>query len=228
MGFKVCCSRAAAWQHTKEIVHTVVVKCVRDDLYDDITLWIVACIVVKCYQKTEVALSPLCLSFVKLSQNELSAFSSRWCHVEVLTDKLTRLLLHRWEAEDVGVWCSSRSLCAPHIHSVYDIPSLVSWPVYFLPLFFHYHPPHSWNQTLIFSTQFELNHPLPYITAFFFASSMPSCCESSSYCAKVHRSLKAQESGANGTVVWKGQNADEMIYTCPNCQELAQSSNSSS
>lgn len=167
----------------------------------------------------------LCEAFTEWT---VAAFSSRWCHVEVLTDKLTRLLLHRWEAEDVGVWCSSRSLCAPHIHSVYDIPSLVSWPVYFLPLFFHYHPPHSWNQTLIFSTQFELNHPLPYITAFFFASSMPSCCESSSYCAKVHRSLKAQESGANGTAVWKGQNADEMIYTCPNCQELAQSSNSSS
>lgn len=50
------------------------------------------------------------------------------------SDKLTSLLLHRWEAEDVGVWCSSWSLCAPHIHSVYDIPSLVSWWVYF-PLF---------------------------------------------------------------------------------------------
>lgn len=50
------------------------------------------------------------------------------------------------------------------------------------------------------------------------------CCERSSYCAKVHRSLKAQESDANGTAVWMGQNAHEMIYTCPDCQELAESS----
>ncbi|AWP15681.1 putative thrombospondin type-1 domain-containing protein 7A-like [Scophthalmus maximus] len=44
------------------------------------------------------------------------------------------------------------------------------------------------------------------------------------YCAKVHHSLKAQESDANGMAVWMGQNAHEMIYTCPDCQELAQSS----
>lgn len=56
---------------------------------------------------------------------------------------------------------------------------------------------------------------------------MSSSCESSSYCAKVHRSLKAQESDANGTVVWMGQNAHEMSYTCPDCQELAQTSSSS-
>lgn len=79
------------------------------------------------------------------------------------------------------------------------------------------------------STQFVLRHLLPHVTVFFFvASLMPPGYENSSYCAKVHRSLKAQESDANGTVVWMGQNAHEMIYTCPNCQELAQSNSNSS
>lgn len=40
--------------------------------------------------------------------------------------ELTRLLFHRREAEDVGVRGRGRGLRAPHIHSVYDIPSLVS------------------------------------------------------------------------------------------------------
>lgn len=53
-------------------------------------------------------------------------------------------------------------------------------------------------------------------------STFDPAAESSSYCAKVHRSLKAQESGANGTAVWVGQNAHEMSYTCPDCQELDQ------
>ncbi|TKS82601.1 Thrombospondin type-1 domain-containing protein 7A [Collichthys lucidus] len=70
----------------------------------------------------------------------------------------------------------------------------------------------------------------PHITVFFLfcPPCMPSSCESSSYCAKVHRSLKAQESDANGTAVWVGQNAHEMIYTCPDCQELTQTTTSSS
>ncbi|XP_061918683.1 thrombospondin, type I, domain containing 7Ab [Entelurus aequoreus] len=49
-----------------------------------------------------------------------------------------------------------------------------------------------------------------------------------SYCARVHRSLAAQECDANGTAVWTGQNPHGMVYTCPDCQELAQSSSSSS
>lgn len=84
-------------------------------------------------------------------------------------------------------------------------------------------------------SRFEVTHtPTPpflslffYLFPFIFASFMSSSCESSSYCAKVHRSLKAQESDANGTVVWMGQNAHEMSYTCPDCQELAQTSSSS-
>ncbi|XP_019734334.1 thrombospondin, type I, domain containing 7Ab isoform X2 [Hippocampus comes] len=48
-----------------------------------------------------------------------------------------------------------------------------------------------------------------------------------SYCAKVHRSLASQECHANGAAVWTGQqNAHGMVYTCPDCQELAQSSGS--
>lgn len=93
-----------------------------------------------------------------------------------------------------------------------------------------------------FPTRFWVKHPLPVVqppshhrfclSSFFyfrFASlhAFILLCESSSYCAKVHRSLKAQESAANGTAVWVGQNAHEMIYTCPDCQELAQSSSSS-
>lgn len=70
----------------------------------------------------------VCSSFLKLSQDELLQLLMAVSGVLECkqTDILTSLLLHRWEAEDVGVWCSSRSLCAPHIHSVYDIPSLVS------------------------------------------------------------------------------------------------------
>ncbi|MED6240563.1 hypothetical protein AMECASPLE_027235 [Ameca splendens] len=47
-----------------------------------------------------------------------------------------------------------------------------------------------------------------------------------SLCVKVHRSLKAQESDANGTAVWMGQNSHEMVYTCPKCQELTESNSS--
>lgn len=85
-----------------------------------------------------------------------------WCRVWVQSDELTGFLFHRWEAEDVGVRCSSGSLCAPHFHSVYDIPSLVSWwvwspsfvtPLSFIkPLFIIFIP-----------TLFELKHALPHV-----------------------------------------------------------------
>ena len=97
----------------------------------------------------------------------------------------------------------------------------------YLPSSFMWPSPH-------FPSIFEFKHrsstltsPFLFVFHFLLASFMPSSCESSSYCAKVHRSLKAQETDANGTAVWVGQNAHEMIYTCPDCQEVAQSSSSS-
>ncbi|CDQ64810.1 unnamed protein product [Oncorhynchus mykiss] len=44
----------------------------------------------------------------------------------------------------------------------------------------------------------------------------------------LRRHLQATESNANGTVVWMGQNVHELTYTCPDCQELGQSSSQSS
>ncbi|TWW79984.1 Thrombospondin type-1 domain-containing protein 7A [Takifugu flavidus] len=48
-----------------------------------------------------------------------------------------------------------------------------------------------------------------------------------SYCATVHQTFRAQEaSSSNGAVVWADQSAPEVTYTCPDCQELAQTSGS--
>ncbi|XP_037532443.1 thrombospondin type-1 domain-containing protein 7A [Nematolebias whitei] len=47
-----------------------------------------------------------------------------------------------------------------------------------------------------------------------------------SLCAKVHHSLKTQEPDTNGTAMWTGQNSHEMVYICPECQELTQNSSS--
>lgn len=134
--------------------------------------------------------------------------------------ELTRLLFHRREAEDVGVRGRGRGLRAPHIHSVYDIPSLVS-PTRSPRLRHHSSsspPPPPWcfqSVTSIFCS----TPPPP----------MPQCLagpgESSTYCVQLHRSLQAQD--ANGAAVWGGRNAHEMVYTCPECQEPAHSSCSS-
>lgn len=48
----------------------------------------------------------------------------------------------------------------------------------------------------------------------------------SSYCAAVHRTFKAQETRSNGAAVWADHDAPEVIYTCPDCQELAETSGS--
>lgn len=63
--------------------------------------------------------------------------------------------------------------------------------------------------------------PFTSLSSFFSAS-----CESSSLCAKVHHSLKAREPDTNGTATWTGQNSHEMVYICPECQELTQNRSS--
>lgn len=80
--------------------------------------------------------------------------------------QLTSLLLHRWEAEDVGVRCSRRSLRAPHIHSVYDLPSLVSLTTLIPPFFINHHHHHRPTSKSII--------PPPYLPAHLEVNAPPS------------------------------------------------------
>lgn len=64
---------------------------------------------------------------------------------------------------------------------------------------------------------------------FFSSSSLFTCLRllslgRSSYCVAVQRTFKAQQANSNGAAVWADPNARQTIYTCPDCQELAQSS----
>lgn len=121
---------------------------------------------------------------------------------------LNIFLLFRWKAEDVGLRCGGRCFCPPGIYSVNDLPRMV-------------------RKTTL-SIRFLITHFIlsftPYIClVLYFFNSHPTLIHaslavmSSSYCA-IQRSLGTPDS-ANGTVVWMGQDAHELTYTCPECQQ---------
>lgn len=170
----------------------------------------------KYHYKLLYILEFLCKSFYSCFKWLFCGISTFLHFASVCWPMLNIFFLFRRKAEDVGVrrggWC----FCPPGICSVNDLPRMVR------------------KTTLSFRfiiTRFIFSFTPCIRLVLFFFNSHPTLIHaslavmSSSYCA-IRRSLETPDS-ANGTVVWMGQDAHELTYTCPECQQPSQESRAS-